>query len=114
LELLQKSGNYEYLDRITKKLTNGLLKIAQEAGQQVYGGQISAMFGMFFTGNPVRNYEDAKQSDLTKFSRFHRGMLERGIYLAPSQFEAGFTSLAHTDEDIDRTLAAAKEVLSGL
>lgn len=114
LELLQKSGNYEYLDRITKKLTNGLLKIAQEAGQQVYGGQISAMFGMFFTGNLVRNYEDAKQSDLTKFSRFHRGMLERGIYLAPSQFEAGFTSLAHTDEDIDRTLAAAKEVLSGL
>lgn len=114
LELLQKSGNYEYLDRITKKLTNGLLQIAQEAGHQVYGGQISAMFGMFFTGNPVRNYEDAKQSDLTKFSRFHRGMLERGIYLAPSQFEAGFTSLAHTDEDIDRTLVAAKEVLSGL
>ncbi|MFM6036236.1 MAG: aspartate aminotransferase family protein, partial [Sphaerospermopsis kisseleviana] len=60
------------------------------------------------------NYEDAKKSDTTKFGRFHRGMLERGIYLAPSQFEAGFTSLAHTDEDIEQTLAAAKDVLSSL
>ncbi|MEG4093115.1 aspartate aminotransferase family protein, partial [Microcoleus sp. Pol12B4] len=62
----------------------------------------------------VHNYEDAKKSDLTKFSRFHRGMLEHGIYLAPSQFEAGFTSLAHTDEDIDRTLAAAREVMASI
>jgi glutamate-1-semialdehyde 2,1-aminomutase len=114
LELLQKPGTYEYLERITKKLTNGLLEIAKEAGHAVYGGQISGMFGMFFTRDPVHSYEDAKKSDLAKFSRFHRGMLERGIYLAPSQFEAGFTSLAHTDEDIDRTLTAAKEVLSGL
>jgi glutamate-1-semialdehyde 2,1-aminomutase len=114
LELLQKPGTYEYLARITKKLTNGLLQIAKEAGYEVYGGQISGMFGMFFTGEPVHNYEDAKKSDLAKFSRFHRGMIEHGIYLAPSQFEAGFTSLAHTDEDIDRTLAAAREVLSSL
>ncbi len=114
LELLQKPGTYEYLERITKKLTDGLLKIAKEAGCEVYGGQISAMFGMFFTGEPVHSYEDAKKSDLAKFSRFHRGMLERGIYLAPSQFEAGFTSLAHTDADIDRTLEAARAVLSSL
>jgi glutamate-1-semialdehyde 2,1-aminomutase len=60
----------------------------------------------------VHNYEDAKKSDTAKFGRFHRGMLEHGVYLAPSQFEAGFTSLAHTEADIDRTLAAAKEVLS--
>jgi glutamate-1-semialdehyde 2,1-aminomutase len=72
------------------------------------------MFGMFFTAGPVRNYEEAKAADLTKFSRFHRGMLERGVYLAPSQFEAGFTSLAHTDADIEATLAAAREVLSSL
>jgi glutamate-1-semialdehyde 2,1-aminomutase len=114
LELLQKPGTYEYLDRITKKLIEGLLKAAKEAGHAVYGGQISGMFGMFFTGDPVHNYEDAKKSELAKFSRFHRGMLERGVYLAPSQFEAGFTSLAHTDEDVDRTIAAAREVLSGL
>jgi glutamate-1-semialdehyde 2,1-aminomutase len=114
LELLQKPGTYEYLDRITKKLIEGLLKAAKEAGHAVYGGQISGMFGMFFTGDPVHNYEDAKKSDLAKFSRFHRGMLERGVYLAPSQFEAGFTSLAHTDEDVDRTIEAAREVFSGL
>ena len=114
LELLRKPGAYEQLDRITKKLSTGLLKVAQEAGHEVTGGSISAMFGMFFTGKEVHNYDDAKTSDMKKFARFHRGMLESGIYLAPSQFEAGFTSLAHTDEDIDKTLTAAKEVLSAI
>lgn len=114
LELLQKPGTYEQLDKITKRLSEGLLKIAKDAGIAACGGQISGMFGLFFTGGPVHNYEDAKKSDLGKFSRFHRGMLERGIYLAPSQFEAGFTSVAHSDEDIDRTLAAAREVMGSL
>lgn len=114
LELLQKAGTYEYLDKITKKLSDGLLQVAKETGHAACGGQISGMFGLFFTAGPVHNYEDAKKSDSSKFSRFHRGMLERGIYLAPSQFEAGFTSLAHTEEDIDRTLAAAREVMSSL
>ncbi|HIK29193.1 MAG: glutamate-1-semialdehyde 2,1-aminomutase [Oscillatoriaceae bacterium SKW80] len=114
LELLQKPGQYEYLERITKKLVDGLLLLAKETGHEVCGGNISGMFGFFFTGGPVHNYEDAKKSDLNKFSRFHRGMLERGVYLAPSQFEAGFTSLAHTDEDIDRTLAAARDVMASL
>ncbi len=114
LELLQKPGTYEYLEKITKKLADGLLQIAKETGHAVCGGNISAMFGLFFTGGPVHNYEDAKKSELSKFSRFHRGMLERGVYLAPSQFEAGFTSLAHSDEDTDRTLAAAREVMASL
>jgi glutamate-1-semialdehyde 2,1-aminomutase len=114
LELLQKPGTYEYLEKITHKLSKGLLEVAKETGHAVCGGSISAMFGMFFTGGPVHNYEDAKKADTVKFGRFHRGMLERGVYLAPSQYEAGFTSLAHTDADIDRTLAIAKEVLSNL
>ena len=114
LELLQRPGTYEHLDRITKKLTDGLLQIAQETGHAACGGSISGMFGFFFTAGPVHNYEDAKQSDTTKFGRFHRGMLEHGVYLAPSQFEAGFTSLAHSDEDIDRTLATAREVMASL
>jgi glutamate-1-semialdehyde 2,1-aminomutase len=114
LELLQKPGTYEYLDQITKKLAEGLVEIGKKAGHQVTGGQISAMFGMFFTGESVHNYDDAKKSDLAKFGRFHRAMLEKGIYLAPSQFEAGFTSLAHTEEDINQTLAAAEEVLANL
>lgn len=114
LELLQKPGTYEYLNHITKKLADGLLQIAKETGHAACADQISGMFGLFFTAGPVYSYEDAKKSDLVKFSRFHHGMLERGIYLAPSQFEAGFTSVAHTEEDIDQTLAVAREVMSSI
>lgn len=114
LELLQKPDTYEYLNSITKKLSDGLLQIAGETGHAACGGQISGMFGLFFTSGPVHSYEDAKKSDAAKFSRFHRGMLERGIYLAPSQFEAGFTSVAHTEEDIDKTLVAARDVMSSI
>ena len=112
LELLQKPGTYEYLDKITTQLITGLLDIARQAGHEVTGGSISGMFGMFFTGQEVHNYDDAKNADTAKFARFHRGMLERGVYLAPSQFEAGFTSIAHSEDDIKATLAAAKEVLT--
>jgi glutamate-1-semialdehyde 2,1-aminomutase len=114
LELLQKPGTYEYLDQVTKKLADGLLQIAKETGHEACGGQISGMFGLFFTSGPVHNYEDAKKSDTAKFGRFHRGMLERGVYLAPSQFEAGFTSLAHTEADIEQTLAVARDVMSSI
>ena len=114
LEILGRQGTYEQLEEKTNKLITGLLEIARENGHAVCGGNISAMFGMFFTAGPVHNYDDAKNSDLEKFSRFHRGMLEQGVYLAPSQFEAGFTSLAHTDDDIANTLAAARTVLSSI
>ena len=114
LQLLHTSGTYEYLDKITKRLADGLLQIAHDTGHAACGGQISGMFGLFFTNGPVHNYEDAKKSDTTKFGRFHRGMLDRGVYLAPSQFEAGFTSLAHTEEDIEQTLQAAQDVMSKL
>jgi glutamate-1-semialdehyde 2,1-aminomutase len=114
LEILQQPGSYESLDRITQRLIQGLLRVAQETGHALCGSSISGMFGFFFTEGPVHNYEDAKQADTAKFARFHRGMLEQGIYLAPSQFEAGFTSLAHTEADIDRTIAAAEQVLSQL
>ncbi|MEM1369804.1 MAG: glutamate-1-semialdehyde 2,1-aminomutase [Cyanobacteria bacterium P01_H01_bin.15] len=114
LELLQKPGTYEQLEKNTSRLITELLTSARKAGHDVSGGNISGMFGMFFTGQDVHNYDDAKTADLAKFGRFHRAMLEQGIYLAPSQFEAGFTSLAHTDADIDATIAAAEKVLSDL
>jgi glutamate-1-semialdehyde 2,1-aminomutase len=112
LEILKRPGSYEYLEKITKTLADGMLAIAHEAGHAATGNQLSAMFGMFFTNTQVNNYEDAKTSDLKKFSQFHRGMLEHGIYLAPSQFEAGFTALAHGDAEIAATLDAARAVLS--
>ncbi|NEO26091.1 MAG: glutamate-1-semialdehyde 2,1-aminomutase [Kamptonema sp. SIO4C4] len=114
LELLQKPGAYEHLERVTKKLVDGLVSIAKENGHAAYGKNISAMFGLFFTDEAVRDYDGAKKSDLQKFARYHRGMLEQGIYLAPSQFEVGFTSLAHTDEEIDKTLDAARKVMTNL
>lgn len=112
LEILRRPGAYEHLERVTRRLADGMLQAARDAGHPVCGGAICSMWGMFFTAGPVHNFEDAKRADTDKFRRFHRGMLERGVYLAPSQFEAGFTSLAHTDEDVDRTIDAARDVLA--
>jgi len=114
LEILSRPGSYEHLDKITSKLINGILDAGREAGHDVCGGSISGMFGFFFTKGPVNNFADASKSDTEKFARWHRGMLERGVYLAPSQYEAGFTSLAHTDADVEATIAAAKEVFATL
>jgi glutamate-1-semialdehyde 2,1-aminomutase len=72
------------------------------------------MFGLFFSDAPVTDWETAKRSDTERFAAFHAGMLERGIYLAPSQFEAGFISTEHGDDEIDATIAAARDVLAGL
>jgi len=112
LKKLKAGDSYAYLDRLTSKLINGILDAAREAGHAVCGGHISGMFGFFFCEGPVKCFADATKSDTEKFARWHRAMLQRGIYLAPSQYEAGFTSLAHTEEDIDKTIAAAKEVFA--
>ena len=115
LEILRRPGSYEYLDRITGRLIAGLLEIGKECGHAVCGGHISGMFGLFFCEGPVTCFEDvADKCDFDKFGRFHRGMLENGIYLAPSQYEAGFTGLQHSEEDVDRTLRAARKVMQGL
>jgi glutamate-1-semialdehyde 2,1-aminomutase len=114
LEILRQPGSYEHLDRVTKRLVSGLLEVAKETGHAMCAGSVSGMFGFFFCEGPVHNFEDAKLADTAKFGKFHRGMLEQGVYLAPSQFEAGFTSLKHTDADIDRTIAAARTVLQSL
>jgi len=112
LTRLKQPGTYEQLDKQTDKLINGILDAAKEAGHAVCGGHISGMFGFFFTEGPVKCFADAAKSDTEKFARWHRGMLERGVYLAPSQYEAGFMSLAHTDADIEHTIAMAKEVFA--
>ena len=109
LELLKQPGTYERLETITQRLSSGLQEAARQAGLPFCGGSISAMFGFFLCPGPVRNFEEAKTTDTTRFARLHRAMLERGIYLAPSSFEAGFTSLAHSDADIEATLTAFRE-----
>lgn len=114
LEILSRPGQYEHLHKVTSKLKNGLLEIAEETGNAACGGQISGMFGLFFCEGPVNNFQDATKSDTDKFGRWHRGMLSRGVYLAPSQYEAGFTGLCHTEADIDFTLEAARDVMKQL
>lgn len=113
LEILDRPGVYEHLDKITGRLINGILDAGKAAGHQMCGGHINGMFGFFFAEGPITCFEEAAaQVDLEKFGRFHRGMLEHGVYLAPSQYEAGFTSIAHTEEDVDATIKAAKAVFA--
>jgi len=113
LEILDRPGSYEHLDKVTSRLINGILAAGKEAGHAICGGHISGMFGFFFCEGPIENYEQAaEKADTAKFAKFHRGMLEEGVYLAPSQFEAGFTGLQHTEADIDATIAAAKRVFA--
>ena len=114
LELLKQPGNYERLETITRRLSDGIQAAAREAGLPICGGSVSAMFGFFLCEGPVRNFEEAKATDTAKFARLHRGMLERGIYLAPSSFEAGFTSLAHSDADIEATIAAFRDAFAAV
>jgi glutamate-1-semialdehyde 2,1-aminomutase len=114
LQLLQQPGSYERLEMITKRLVAGILEAGRSAGLPISGGSISAMFGFFLCAGPVRNFEDAKAADTVRFGKLHRAMLERGVYLAPSAFEAGFTSLAHSDADIDATIAAFRECFAAV
>jgi glutamate-1-semialdehyde 2,1-aminomutase len=109
LELLRQPGTYEKLAATTETLINGIKTAASEAGLPITGGSVSAMFGFFLCDGPVRNFEEAKATDSERFGKLHRAMLERGVYLAPSAFEAGFTSMAHSDADIDATLNAFRE-----
>ena len=114
LQLLKQPGTYERLEAITKRLSGGILEAAKAVGLPITGGSISAMFGFFLCNGPVRNFGEAKAADTERFGRLHRAMLERGVYLAPSAFEAGFTSLAHSDADIETTLAAFRDSFAAI
>jgi len=109
---LAKPGVLQRIEAAQTRLGAGLGEIAKEAGIPIYQTQVGSMACMFFNENPVKNYQDATISNTERFTKYFHGMLERGHYFAPSQYEAGFTSIAHTDEIIDGTLEAAKEVFA--
>ncbi len=111
LKQLTKPGLYEEMTQLARRLVIGLRAEVQDAGIPAQINAIGSLATVFFTPAPVRNYTDAKRSDTKRYARFFREMLDRGIFLAPSQFEAAFVSVAHTFQDIDRTLAAAHESL---
>ena len=112
---LKKDGNQQRLNQLTEKLSQGLKALADKHGIPFSVNYVGAMFGLFFTDKTeVSSYQDVMACDTEKFKLFFHKMLEQGVYLAPSAFEAGFMSLAHSHEDIDRTLAAADKVFEQL
>ncbi len=111
---IRRPGFYERLEETAARLGDGLLNAARQAGVKAVLNRVGSMLGLFFTETPVRNFDDAKTSDLDMFSEFYRQMFANGIYLPPSQFEVIFVSGAHVDADIDKTIAAAETVLRGL
>ncbi len=105
---------YVRLEKASAKLLDGLCRAAEKAGVPVSADRVGSMLGLFFSEGSVRNYSEAKKADLNQFALYYRKMLDEGIYLAPSQFEAFFVSGAHDDKAIDETLQAAARVFSSL
>jgi glutamate-1-semialdehyde 2,1-aminomutase len=115
LELIAMPGFFEQLGAKTERLLAGLLGAAGKAGIPVTENHLGGMFGLFFTDQPrVTDFAGSTACDQERFRAFFHAMLDRGVYLAPSAFEAGFVSAAHTDEDIDATVAAAEAAFAGL
>jgi glutamate-1-semialdehyde 2,1-aminomutase len=103
---------YPRLDRMSGELVAGVAAVAKEAGVTISYNRVGSMFTWFFAVGPVTNWDSAAKSDTEAFGRFFRSMLDGGVYLPPSQFEAGFLSIAHTDDDIQQTIAAAKQAFA--
>jgi glutamate-1-semialdehyde 2,1-aminomutase len=105
-------GAYDRLEALGKRLEEGMSRLLLEKGYPCTFQRVGSMFCLYFHHGPVKNYDDAKESDTEAFARYFHGMLQRGVYLAPSQFEAGFISLAHTEAEIDWTLKTGEETLA--
>ena len=109
LKRLRDRSLYERLEAASARLCQGLSMVASEAGVKTVTNRVGSMWTTFFTDEPVRDWTSANKSDRKLYARFFHLMLDEGIYLAPSQFEAAFVSLAHTDEIIDQTIDAARK-----
>jgi glutamate-1-semialdehyde 2,1-aminomutase len=110
----KKTNVYARLEQLGAQLEAGMKEAAKSTDVPVTFNRCGSMFCAYFTGQPVWNLADAMRSDRARFSKFFHGMLAEGIYLAPSQFEAGFISTAHTTADMEKTVGAATKVLRGL
>lgn len=111
LRLLREERPQERLERMTARLVEGLLETARALGVPATGGSMGSMWGIFFAQGPVRSFADAQTSDLPLFRRYYHACLDRGLFFAPSAFEAGFLSTAHRDADVDETIERAREAL---
>jgi glutamate-1-semialdehyde 2,1-aminomutase len=114
LNLLKQEGFYDIIEEKSAYLEKGLLEAAKEAPFKTCWQRVGGMFCTFFTEGPVYSFADALKSDTAAFGKFFRAMLEEGINLAPSQFEAGFMSAAHSTDDLDKTIEAARRSFKSL
>jgi glutamate-1-semialdehyde 2,1-aminomutase len=114
LKLLQEEGFYAQIEEKSAYLEKGLQQAAKNAPFPTCAQRVGGMFCTYFCGGPVKSFEDASKSDTEAFSRYFCAMLDQGINLAPSQFEAGFMSIAHTREDLDQTIEAAEKAFKAL
>jgi glutamate-1-semialdehyde 2,1-aminomutase len=114
LQELRDHPPYAGLEYLAAKLADGLTQAARAAGMPHRLNRVGSMWTLFFTGEPVTDYDSAKKSDTARFARFFWAMMDRGVYLPCSQFEAAFVSAAHTEDDIDRTIEAARESLRAI
>jgi glutamate-1-semialdehyde 2,1-aminomutase len=114
LDLLQAPGTWQKLEEAAAALTAGMAAAAQKAGIAVSQTRVGTMFTTFFSETPPTDWDSAKTADTARFAKFFQKMLENGVYLAPSQFEAGFVSTAHMPDVIDTTIAAAEKAFSAL
>jgi glutamate-1-semialdehyde 2,1-aminomutase len=103
---------YAHLESVTRSIAEGVAALAAAARVPLTTNRAGSMFTWFFTGGPVTEFSSASTSDIDAFGRFHRGMLETGIWLPPSQFEAAFVSAAHGPEEVEAVLEAAREALA--
>ena len=108
LRLVEEPGFQEQIEETTRELVDGLLGVARKAKVRFSAQSIGSMFGLYFRSAPPKSFAEVMQCDKDRFNRFFHAMLERGVYLAPSAYEAGFVSAAHTSADIEATLAAAR------
>jgi glutamate-1-semialdehyde 2,1-aminomutase len=111
LRILREEDPYPLLERRTRRLVEGLLANAAERGVPASGGSYGSMWGVFFAAGPVRSFDDARTSDVETFRRFYHALLRRGVFFAPSAYEAGFMSTAHTEQDVEETISRAREAL---
>jgi glutamate-1-semialdehyde 2,1-aminomutase len=114
LAAISEPGFYATLTARTEKLVKGLTAAAQESNVTFCADSVGGMFGLYFAARPPASFAEVMQCDKETFNRFFHAMLDRGIYLAPSAYEAGFVSAAHSDADIDATIDAAREVFKAL
>ncbi len=114
LRVLSSEGPFRALDELAGRLTDGLLALARQAEVAVQLNRAGSMFTLFFSETPVIDYASAKQADVERYARFFAAMLDRGVYLPPSQFEACFLSLAHMEREVEETLAAAEQAFAAL